>query len=60
MLGASSKSGEKVGAGLRELHVGAALVQPKPAAINRELEAGGVFGRAALRSAAETIKPPCA
>ena len=40
--------GEQLGASGRELHVSPGLVQPKPATLDRELEAGAVFGRAAL------------
>jgi hypothetical protein len=41
--------GIKIRAGLCELHIGAALVFPKPAAINRELETRAVFGRRAVQ-----------
>ena len=34
-------------ADLREFHVGAALVQPQPAAFDRHVETGLVLGRAA-------------
>ena len=42
------RSGEQRRTGLGELHIGAALVQPKPPALHRELEVRAVFGRAAL------------
>jgi len=48
LLARSRRSGEQLGAGRRELHISAALVHPKPAALDRELEAGAVFGRSAL------------
>jgi hypothetical protein len=37
--------GEQIRPGLRELHIGAALVLPKPATLDREPEAGAIFGR---------------
>ena len=41
------RSGEQRRTGLGQLHISAALMQPKPAAIDREIEASAVFGRAA-------------
>jgi hypothetical protein len=38
-------SSEQIGARLRELHVGSAVVQHQPAAFDRQLEAGAIFGR---------------
>lgn len=40
-------SGEQLGPGRGEFHIGARLVQPQPAALDRELKPGAVFGRAA-------------
>jgi hypothetical protein len=37
------RSGEQIGAGRRELHVGSGLVQFQPAPFNGELQAGAVF-----------------
>jgi hypothetical protein len=48
LLARSRRSGEQLGASGRELHVSPALVHPQPAALDRELEAGAVFGHAAL------------
>jgi hypothetical protein len=39
----SLPSGEQIGAGRRELHVGSGLMQFQPAPFNGELEAGTVF-----------------
>jgi hypothetical protein len=36
-------SGEQIGARLRELHIGSAVVQHQPAALDRQLEAGAIF-----------------
>ena len=36
--------GEQLGAGLSEFHIGAALVHPEPASLDRQLHAGAVFG----------------
>jgi hypothetical protein len=48
LLARSRKSGEQLGPGRGERHIGAALVHPKPTALDRELEACAVFRRAAL------------
>jgi hypothetical protein len=48
-----SMSCERIRANLSELHIGAALVHPKPPALYRELEAGAIFGRAALEPGVE-------
>ena len=40
---------EQLGAGQGELHIGAALVEPQPAAFDREVETGIVLGRGAAR-----------
>jgi hypothetical protein len=41
---ASSSSGKQVSAYRREAHEGAALVQNQPAAFDRQLHAGAIFG----------------
>jgi hypothetical protein len=46
--GARRRSREQLRAGLGELHVGAAFVQPQSAARDGKIEARLVFGRAAL------------
>ena len=38
-------SSEQIGARLRELHISAAVVHPQPTALDRQLQAGAVFGR---------------
>jgi hypothetical protein len=43
-----NRSCEQIRAGLGHLHIGAALVLPQPPAVDRKLETGAVFGRAAL------------
>ena len=43
----SRRSGERLGASGRELHVSPALVQPQPTALDRELQPGAIFGRTA-------------
>jgi hypothetical protein len=43
----SRRSGERLGASGRELHVSPALVQPQPTALDRELQPGAIFSRTA-------------
>ena len=38
-------SSEQIGARLRELHIGSALVHQEPAALDRQLQASTIFGR---------------
>ena len=45
---------QQIRAGLGELHIGAALVLPKPAARDRKIESGLVFGRAAFQVVEKT------
>src|SRR6266481_3611850 len=43
----STSSGEQLGTGLSELHIGPGFVHPQPAARDGELKTGAIFGRAA-------------